>query len=41
MAASKYAKSGSARVQHDPRDNPGRAVARCLVQDVAGAVVGC
>jgi hypothetical protein len=38
MVASKYAEFGSARVQHDLRDNHGRPVSRCLVQDVADAV---
>jgi hypothetical protein len=38
MASSKYAEFGSARVQHDLRDNHGRAASRCLVQDVADAV---
>ena len=38
MVASKYAEFGSARVQHDLRDNHGRTVSRCLVQDVADAV---
>jgi hypothetical protein len=38
MVASKYAEFGSARVQHDLRDNHGRAVSRCLVQDIADAV---
>ena len=31
-------KFGSARVQHDLRDHHGRAVSRCLVQDIADAV---
>jgi hypothetical protein len=38
MVASKYAEFGSARVRQDLRDNHGRAVSRCLVQDVADAV---
>src|SRR5512147_1251169 len=38
MVASKYAEFGSARVQHDLRNNHGRAVSRCLVQDIADAV---
>jgi hypothetical protein len=38
MVSSKYAEFGSARVQHDLRDNHGRAISRCLVQDVADAV---
>jgi hypothetical protein len=38
MVASKYAEFGSARVQHDLHDNHGRAVSRCLVQDIADAV---
>ena len=38
MVSSKYAEFGSARVQHDLRDNHGRAVSRCLVQDIADAV---
>ena len=38
LVASKYAEFGSARVQHDLRDNHGRAVSRCLVQDIADAV---
>jgi hypothetical protein len=38
MVASKYAESGSARVQRDLRDNHGREVSRCLVQDIADAV---
>jgi hypothetical protein len=38
MVSSKYAEFGSARVQHDLRDNHGRVVSRCLVQDVADAV---
>jgi hypothetical protein len=38
MVSSKYAEFGSARVQHDLRDNHGRAVSRCLIQDVADAV---
>jgi hypothetical protein len=36
--ASKYAEFGSARVRHDLEANHGRAVSRCLVQDVAEAV---
>ena len=39
MVASKDAEFGSARVQHDLRDNHGRTVSRCLVQDVADAAV--
>ncbi len=38
MVASEYAEFGSARVQHDLRDNHGRSVSRCLVRDVADAV---
>jgi hypothetical protein len=38
MVSSKYAEFGSTRVQHDLRDNHGRSVSRCLVQDVADAV---
>jgi hypothetical protein len=38
MVSNKYAEFGSARVQHDLRDNHGRAVSRCLVQDIADAV---
>jgi hypothetical protein len=38
MVSSKYAEFGSARVRHDLRDNHGRPVSRCLVQDVADAV---
>ena len=38
MVSSKYAEFGSARVQHDLRDNHGRTVSRCLVQDIADAV---
>jgi hypothetical protein len=38
MVSSKYAEFGSARVRHDLRDNHGRVVSRCLVQDVADAV---
>jgi len=38
MVASKYAEFGSARVQCDLRDNHGRQVSRCLVQDIADAV---
>jgi hypothetical protein len=38
MVASKYAEFGSARVRHDLGDNHGRAVSRCLVQDIADAV---
>jgi len=38
MVSSKYAEIGSARVQHDLRDNHRRAVSRCLVQDIADAV---
>jgi hypothetical protein len=38
MVSSKYAEFGSARVQHDLRDNHGRVVSRCLVQDIADAV---
>jgi hypothetical protein len=36
--SNKYAEFGSARVQHDLGDNHGRAVSRCLVQDIADAV---
>jgi hypothetical protein len=38
MVSSKYAEFGSARVQRDLRDNHGRAISRCLVQDIADAV---
>jgi hypothetical protein len=38
MVSRKDAEFGSARVQHDLRDNHGRAASRCLVQDVADAV---
>jgi hypothetical protein len=38
MVASKYSDFGSARVQRDLRDNHGREVSRCLVQDIADAV---
>jgi hypothetical protein len=38
MVSRKDAEFGSARVQHDLRDNHGRTVSRCLVQDVADAV---
>ena len=38
MVSSKYAEFGSARVRHDLRDNHGREVSRCLVQDIADAV---
>ena len=38
MVSSKYAEFGSARVQHDLHENHGRAVSRCLVQDIADAV---
>jgi hypothetical protein len=38
MISSKYAEFGSARVQTDLRDNHGRTISRCLVQDVADAV---
>ncbi len=38
MISSKYAEFGSARVQIDLRDNHGRTISRCLVQDVADAV---
>ena len=38
MVSSKYAEFGSARVQHDLRDNHGRTLSRCLVQDIADAV---
>ena len=38
MVSSKYAEFGSARVRHDLRDNHGRVVSRCLVQDIADAV---
>jgi hypothetical protein len=38
LIAHKYAEFGSARVLHDLRDNHGRTVSRCLVQDVADAV---
>ena len=33
MVSSKYAEFGSTRVRRDLRDNHGRAVSRCLVQD--------
>jgi hypothetical protein len=38
MISSKYAEVGSTRVQSDLRDNHGRTISRCLVQDVADAV---
>jgi hypothetical protein len=38
MVSSKSAEFGSARVQHDLRDNHGRIASRCLVQDIADAV---
>ena len=38
MVSSKYAEFGSARVRHDLRDNHGREISRCLVQDIADAV---
>jgi hypothetical protein len=38
MVSSKYAEFGSARVRRDLRDNHGREVSRCLIQDVADAV---
>ncbi len=38
MVASQYAELGSARVRRDLRDNHGREVSRCLVQDIADAV---
>lgn len=38
MASSKYAEFNSARVQHDLTENHGRAVSRCVFQDVADAV---
>ena len=38
MVSSKYAEFGSARVRRDLRDNHGREVSRCLVQDIADAV---
>ena len=38
IVSSKYAEFGSARVRRDLRDNHGRAVSRCLIQDLADAV---
>jgi hypothetical protein len=38
MVSNKYAEFGSARVRRDLRDNHGREVSRCLVQDIADAV---
>jgi hypothetical protein len=38
LVASQYAEWGSARVQHARRDNHGRSVSRCWVQDIAAAV---
>jgi hypothetical protein len=38
MVSSKYAEFGSTRVQRDLRDNHGRTISRCLVQDIAEAV---
>jgi hypothetical protein len=38
MVSSKYAEFGSARVRRDLRDNHGREISRCLVQDIADAV---
>lgn len=38
MVSSKYAEFGSARVQNDLKENHGRVVSRCLVQDIADAV---
>ena len=38
MVSSKYAEFASARVRRDLRDNHGREVSRCLVQDIADAV---
>jgi hypothetical protein len=38
MVSSKYAEFGSTRVRRDLRDNHGREVSRCLVQDIADAV---
>jgi hypothetical protein len=38
IVSSKYAEFGSARVRRDLRDNHGRAVSKCLVQDLADAV---
>jgi hypothetical protein len=38
IVSSKYAEFGSARVQRDLRDNHGRNLSRCLVQDIADAV---
>ena len=38
IVSNKYAEFGSARVQHDLAENHGRAVSRCLIQDVADAV---
>jgi len=38
MVSSKYAEFGSARVRPDLHEDHGRAVSRCLVQDIADAV---
>ena len=38
MVSSKYADLGGSRVQADLRDNHGRPVARCFIQDVSEAV---
>jgi hypothetical protein len=38
IVSSKYAEFGSARVQRDLRDNHGRCVSKCLIQDLADAV---
>jgi hypothetical protein len=38
IVSSKYAEFGSTRVQRDLRDNQGRSVSKCLIQDLADAV---
>ena len=38
IVSSKYAEFGSARVRRDLRDNHGRVVSKCLIQDLADAV---
>ncbi len=38
MVSSKYADLGSSRVQSDLKENHGRAVARCYIQDISEAV---
>jgi len=38
IVSSKYAEFGSARVRRDLRDNHGRSVSKCLIQDLADAV---